>query len=159
MNESANNNTAYSAPEAALVSTEPNIDILQLKRFSTWAVLALNMITQGIYGAYWLSSRTNQLNKILDNKISTTPSMVYLVTVIAMLFLNMIAEENLDGAVLILFLVVFISFIVSYVMTVFKMKAALEEIMPSKSLGGAMTFLFSSVYFQYKINEEIDESS
>jgi len=54
--------------------------------------------------------------------------------------------------------------LIAYIVAVFSARKAVSEVINEGSaeevkLGGVLTFFFSAIYFQYKINEAIDNQS
>ncbi len=63
----------YSAPGTNVVTKQVNHNsgfIKQFKRFTTWGVIGLAIITLGVYLYYWMINRTKILNGLLpENRI------------------------------------------------------------------------------------------
>ena len=170
--QSSDNNAAeenaFEAPKADLSSTNTEKPILEIERFSTWGVFFLGMFTLGIYSIYWLYSRTQtincsaQENKVSTNLLNTYIGSIILVWVISIYggFTAAAGDSNIE---MVSSIITIINYII-YLVLIFAFRRAVTEVInmgtthPVK-LGGVMTFFFSVLYFQYKINEAIDEQS
>ncbi len=155
---------AFTAPEANLANVSEEKPVLELERFSAWGVLGLSIITMGIYYLYWLYSRGNKVNSLTTTaKVKIGMLVVYIVwTLISNVIQYVFPPE--DPTFLIGFGIVTIAMIIPYVLAVFSFRKALEEIInagtsETVALGGVLTFFFSAIYFQYKINEAIDNQN
>jgi hypothetical protein len=147
----------FAAPEAELTNkTMQNKPVLQFQRISAWFVFFIGLITLGIYNVYWLYSRTliaNNLTK--ENKVNIN----LLYSYVSLFSIGIVASIADIGSLS--FIVQIINLVV-YIFLVFSIRRALIEIINAGSeththLNGILTFLFSSIYFQYKINEAIDK--
>ncbi|AWB68378.1 hypothetical protein C2869_19080 [Saccharobesus litoralis] len=150
---------AFEAPKADLQSGSGAQDILEFKRFSAWGVFFLSIITLGIYYLYWLYSRGIQMNEFAQEaKVKMNALYAYIVLSVLANILG-IFDENTELAIAsgVLSLIGF----VFYIIAVFSMRAALQEVINKSAsepvkLGGVLTFFFSAIYFQYKTNQAID---
>ena len=147
---------AFAAPQAELSNnTVKEKPILQFERISAWFVFFIGMFTFGIYNVYWLYSRSLVANNLVkENKINITLVYSYISLFIISLVSTFTGLETLS------MITQLINFIV-YILLVFSMRRVFIEIINTGSenythLSGILTFLFSSIYFQYKINEAID---
>ncbi len=152
--ESAN---IYEAPEAELTqqNTSGNRPILNFDRFSAWGVFFLCLFTFGIYAVYWLVSRTNQANTLAKHKVSQ--NLVYGYVALYAINIGLAFTSIPEGLSA---LVSLASFVVGIVL-VFSLRRSIKELINEGSnepvhLGGILTFFFNVIYFQYKINEAID---
>lgn len=155
INENIEN--AFSAPEAELVDSSLNKPILEMKRFTAWGVFGLSVITLGFYGIYWLYSRASRLNSLASNKFNINLLHAYIVVYILSTALSFSSSESLTLISSILSVASFVFYIIS----VYGIRAVLSEVINTGSqeqvtIGGIKTFFFSTIYFQYKINEAID---
>jgi predicted membrane channel-forming protein YqfA (hemolysin III family) len=155
---------AFEAPKADLSTPATSNPILEMKRFTAWGVFGLSMITLGLYYLYWLFTRTKQIN--LLSKVAKVNVVALYVYIAATLISNVgqfaLNQEALVGSIFTF--VISIASLVAYIMTVFSARKALQEVInegsqESVKLGGILTFFFSAIYFQYKINEAIDNQS
>lgn len=154
---------AFEAPKANLTEVSSDKPILEMKRFSAWGVFFLSIVTFGIYYIYWLISRGNQINKISKgSQVKMNMLYIYLAFYIGSIILSAVAGEDttLDLASSLLSLIG----AVFYIIGAFSFRRVIEEVASVGSnepvkLGGILTFFFSSLYFQYKINEAIDNQS
>ncbi len=155
---------AFEAPKADLSTPATSNPILEMKRFTAWGVFGLSMITLGLYYLYWLFTRTKQIN--LLSKVAKVNVVALYVYIAATLISNVgqfaLNQEALVGSIFTF--VISIASLVAYIMTVFSARKALQEVINEGSqeavkLGGILTFFFSAIYFQYKINEAIDNQS
>ncbi len=147
----------YQAPEAELTQSNDgaNKPILNFDRFSAWGVFFLSIITLGIYGVYWLVSRTNKTNALASNQISMGLVYGYIALYVVNFVLSFAAVSPEIGGVVSL-----ISFVVAIIL-IFSLRTSLTELINEGSnepvkLNGILTFFFNVIYFQYKINEAID---
>jgi len=155
---------AFEAPKADLSTPVTNNPILELQRFSAWGVFGLSIITLGLYFIYWMFTRTKQINML--SKVAKA-NIVALYIYIGSSVISNISQYVLDPTnmvVAIVILIAGVAGIVAYIMTVFSARKALQEVINEGSqeevkLGGILTFFFSAIYFQYKINEAIDNQS
>ena len=155
---------AFEAPKANLSTPVTNNPILELQRFSAWGVFGLSIITLGLYFIYWMFTRTKQINML--SKVAKA-NIVALYIYIGSSVISNISQYVLDPTnmvVAIVILIAGVAGIVAYIMTVFSARKALQEVINEGSqeevkLGGILTFFFSAIYFQYKINEAIDNQS
>ncbi|MEI8642978.1 DUF4234 domain-containing protein [Pseudoalteromonas sp. Hal040] len=152
--ESAN---IYEAPEAELTQQNNggNKPILNFERFSAWGVFFLSLFTLGIYGVFWLVSRTNQANTLAKHKVSQ--NLVYGYIALYVINIGLAFTSIPEGLSAIVSLA---SFVVGIVL-VFSLRTSIKELINEGSnepvhLGGILTFFFNVIYFQYKINEAID---
>ncbi|KZY48172.1 MULTISPECIES: DUF4234 domain-containing protein [Pseudoalteromonas] len=152
--ESAN---IYEAPEAELTQQNNggNKPILNFDRFSAWGVFFLCLFTFGIYSVYWLVSRTNKANALAKNQVSQ--GLVYGYVALYVINIGLAFTSIPEGLSAIVSLA---SFVVGIVL-VFSLRTSIKELINEGSnepvhLGGILTFFFNVIYFQYKINEAID---
>lgn len=145
-------------------------DIPRLKTFLTFGVFLLNNITSGFYGFYWLYTRSLVLNKIKVYKISKNLLNGFAVSVLLLyaptllMFmpssLSFVAELFAENIIWLapLYFINIIIFLALYIELLFKFHDSLQDIIFSSSdteeisLNGLFSFLFSSIYLQYKIN-------
>ena len=152
--ESAN---IYEAPEAELTqqNTSGNRPILNFDRFSAWGVFFLCLFTFGIYAVYWLVSRANKTNALAKHQVNQNLIYGY-IAIYAINFVLAFTDisEVLSAMASIISLIVGLVFI-------FSLRTSLKELINEGSnepvhLSGILTFFFYAIYFQYKINEAID---
>ncbi|WP_308367534.1 MULTISPECIES: DUF4234 domain-containing protein [unclassified Microbulbifer] len=148
----------YSAPTSELTAATDDLISGDFQRFSAWWVFILSIVTLGIYPVYWICTRAQVVNRIHDNPIA--PAWFYLMAIFcALTFLAGFIIPEMG----IFYLMVYIGYIVTYLASLFKVKNRLQDLMSQSTgsayrLGPVMTFLFNSIYLQYKINEFIDQS-
>ncbi|WP_077339907.1 DUF4234 domain-containing protein [Pseudocolwellia agarivorans] len=155
---------AFEAPKADLSAPATDSPILQMERFSAWGVFGLSIITLGLYYLYWLYTRVNKINTL--SKVAKG-NIIALYIYIAANIVSNICQYALDPTNIVIAIVIMVAGLVglvAYVMTVFSARKALSEVINEGSqepvkLGGILTFFFSAIYFQYKINEAIDNQS
>lgn len=154
---SENTSNVYEAPAANLTENNEstNKPILNFDRFSAWGVFFLAIITFGIYGVYWLISRTNKANALATKQISQGLIYGYLALYAANLILSF------TEVMPVLSIIISLASIVVGLIYIFSLRASISELINEGSsepvkLGGVMTFFFNVIYFQYKINEAID---
>jgi len=144
----------YQAPDSELV-TESQGDV-NISRFTAWAVFGLGILTGGIYGAYWLYSRGQQLNAVSERKFPANVALGFIILSILYTVVSAVAGES--GIFAAILGILFLAYIATYIYLVFTFKKCLSGHTGIK-LGGVLTFFFSSIYFQYKINQYIDSQS
>ena len=154
---------AFEAPKADLSTPATSNPILEMKRFTAWGVFGLSMITLGLYYLYWMFTRTKQINML--SKVAKANVVALYVYIAATLISNVGQFAlNTKRSRFIFTFVISLASLVAYIMTVFSARKALQEVINEGSqeevkLGGILTFFFSAIYFQYKINEAIDNQS
>lgn len=152
--ESAN---IYEAPEAELTqqNTSGNKPILNFDRFSAWGVFFLSLITLGIYSIYWLVSRTNKANALAKHQVNQNLVYGYIALYVINFAVAFTSIPEVFSSIISI-----ITFIVGLVF-IFSLRTSLKELINEGSnepvhLSGILTFFFYAIYFQYKINEAID---
>lgn len=158
MNDSVQ--SPYQTPKADLIEVKHDGQAFPFERFTAWGVFGLSVITLGIYPIYWLYSRSNIANEVSPTKIEKFWLVALLVST-ALSFVAGLFSET--GVALFANVAIQIAYIVAYVVVAFKLKSILSGIMSQGSseiyqLSGLLTFFFSAIYFQYKINEYLDNS-
>jgi hypothetical protein len=160
----------YAAPASNVASDSLGQDVSKIKvfkRFTTWGVVGLAIITLGIYGYYWMYSRTKTLNTLIpENKIAgwLVPAVIGLGIInIIMSLLPLGAPELAESFALVSLPFSLIGFVLIIVWA-FKFRNRLNIISGSSKgnvfwLGPILTFFFQLYYFQYKINQMHDASS
>ncbi len=144
--------------------------IKEIKRLTTWAVVAFAMLSFGIYTFYWLYSRTKTVNNNLpeEDRIASWIPMVgitsfalyFVLSIVPPLFLISTNPElasilmGVGGIIGLVYIVVFLVWI-------FKFRSRLNLLSGSTSgekfwLGGILTFFLNVMYFQWKINQMHD---
>ncbi len=156
---------AFEAPKADLSTPATSNPILEMKRFSAWGVFGLTIITFGLYYLYWLYTRMNKINSLSTvAKANLTALYAYIViSVVNNAGSFFIDETQLVLASLGLIALALVGF-VALLISIYSTRRALSEVINKGSqeevkLGGVLTFFFSVIYFQYKINEAIDNQS
>lgn len=153
------NDDPYKTPEATLTTAGEAQNILDFQRFSAWGVFGLTIITLGIYSYYWMYSRMPTINAMHKDKISKGLLINFLVVTVLYYASSFVGETE---AAIIFTLGITLIYMVLYIIVVFKMRNRLQDIMNQSSnnqyqLGSVLTFFFNAIYFQYKINECIDD--
>lgn len=159
----------YVAPDAnlAVENSGSGVDaVKQFPRFTAWAVFGLSVITLGLYGYYWLYSRTNTLNDLSanENKIASWLPITTIAVAVVYWIMSLlpIFDPQMAGSLGIVSLVVSLTYIVLYLMWIFTFRSRLNLLSGANKgeafwLGGIMTFFFNVIYFQYKINQMHDQ--
>ncbi|MGO2477162.1 MAG: DUF4234 domain-containing protein [Pseudoalteromonas sp.] len=154
---SDNIENVYEAPESNLSqnNSSNNKPILDFERFSAWGVFFLTFLTLGIYGVYWLVSRTQKANSLAKHQLNINLLYGYIALYVINFALSFAALPPVLSFILSLS-----SFVIGLVV-IFTLRTSLVELINEGSnepvkLGGIMTFFFNIIYFQYKINEAID---
>jgi len=155
---------AFEAPKADLSTPATSNPILEMKRFSAWGVFGLTIITFGLYYLYWLYTRMNKVNSLSKvAKANLTALYAYIVISVVNNIASFAIDETQIIASLVLVALAMAGFVLLLI-AVFSTRKALSEVINDGSqeevkLGGVLTFFFSAIYFQYKINEAIDNQS
>ena len=160
----------YAAPNANVASDSLGQDVNKVKafkRFTTWGVLGLAIITLGIYGYYWMFTRTKTLNALIpENKLASwlVPAVIGLGIVNIVLSLLPLVSPDLAATLSLISLPFSIIGFVLVLMWAFGFRSRLNTISGSTKgnvfwLGPILTFFFQLYYFQYKINQMHDASS
>lgn len=153
----------YRTPDADL-SLDTGAGFPPFERFSAWGVFGLSVITFGIYMVYWLYSRTQVLNAFHSNKISDAVINLAMIGFILNLASSVIPESYYESlAVSLAVMAISIGYLVFYLIWLFGFRARLLEIAhadghPEFRVNPVLTFFFSNIYLQYKINQYIDRS-
>lgn len=151
----------YQTPAATLDRSDQQKVISSLGRFSAWAVFFLSTITMGFYSIYWMNSKSQITNKHHKIKLSNAWISMAFITAILSIFFSLVEQsETLQMASLINTIVYFIC----YLKVIFHLRHCLESILSKRCkhrfiLNAPLTFLFSVIYLQYKINQRIDGSA
>lgn len=149
----------YKAPEAQ-VEAPATGDLNQVfDRFSAWGVFGLSIITFGIYTIYWLYTRTQRVNDRTESDISWAFVNATIV-IYAISFLSSFGELISPEVAMVLSLASLVAWIMMIVWA-FKIRAAIHEYVNATKgnydwANAFLTFFFSSLYLQYKINKIID---
>ena len=160
----------YAAPESNVSSDSLGQDVNKIKafkRFTTWAVLGLAIITFGIYAYYWMFSRTKTLNSVIpENKVAgwLVPTVIGLGVINILLSFLPFASPELAASLAVISLPLSLIGFVLMIVWAFKFRNRLNIISGSSKgnvfwLGPILTFFFQLYYFQYKINQMHDASS
>jgi hypothetical protein len=155
-------NNPYKTPEAA-VGVERGGQLSDVfDRFSAWGVLGLSFITLGIYGIYWMYSRTQRINPHTSEPIGSA----FVTTTVALYVLGAMGNlaevlDMSDTVIVVLSLASLISGIMG-VIWIFKIRNRIHDYIGAVKgektwFGPVLTFFFSVIYVQYKINCVIDE--
>jgi len=161
------NNTDGSEPEHSpssnSINGKPSGPMQSLPRIPTLTVITFSILSLGLYGTYWLFTRTQIINRIHDKKIPMSVPH----TVIGLLLVNLIFSimsganpENMEYRDLAS--LSGLCFSLANLFWVFLLRNRIHRITfaGEKSLfwlNGIFTFLFQVFYLQYKINEYIDD--
>jgi len=161
------NNADGSEPESSVDSSNnsasPSSPMQQLPRIPTLTVVAYSILTLGLYGTYWLYTRTQIINQLHDKQIP----MAVPHAIIGLLLINFIFSimsgtnpENMEYRELVT--ISGLCFSLGNLYWVFLLRDRIHRITLAgeKSLfwlNGIFCFLFQVFYLQYKINEYIDD--
>ena len=162
MNDTSSN--LYKAPDAELVESADAKLGGKFKRFSVWWVVLLSFVTLGLYGVYWLYTRSQVINEELhDEGISNafiySAMIIYILAATVGNFLNFAVGE--DSPLTLLASLLSLIGTVMVIMWVFKIRGKMHQILGSDRggelwFGPIKTFFFNVLYMQYKINKIID---
>tara|TARA_B110000881_G_C18306086_1_gene379498 strand:+ start:72 stop:545 length:474 start_codon:yes stop_codon:yes gene_type:complete len=147
----------YSAPESNINEVSEGDDaIMQFPRFSAWAVFGLGIITLGIYTLFWFYNRLTVVNKNHTKPIAMGLFWAYIA-------LSVLSNGMSFSESWMLFASLFtVAGMIVYFVMIYTLRARLIDLIESaevtnlSKIGGVMTFFFSIIYLQFKINEAID---
>lgn len=152
----ADEDNIYAPPDAELDSGAASDGVLAFKRISAFMVFLLTFITAGIYGAYWLATRSKVLNTIQERPISGIVINGFLVSYIVSIVFSILLELQPDNvSYLSLNALLTLAYVVFYVILAFTFRSRLRDVtrdMPN----GILVFFFSAIYLQYKINVAVE---
>ena len=154
----------YEAPSADLSTADEQSDRLDIfKRFSTWYVFGLSIVTMNLYILYWFYSRTKTLNRlrgvtpISDNFMSVV--IVFNIVTVPLSFADLVFGHSQN----LLLVANICSFIAAVLLLIWAFKfrhrlnAFLEQYqLPHSKAGPVFTFLFQALHLSYKINENLE---
>jgi len=152
----------YVAPAASLIEEKEVATLVIYKKLSVWLVIFFNIVTLGIYSYIWIYIRTNTINLQSKNKISKlfvfSVLYLYVGTWVLDVVIRIIPVPIMLFQVNAVFNVVVWALHVAWL---FLFKSRLELLLSERKMiglhvSGIMTFLFGSVYLQYKINEGLE---
>lgn len=158
MNEVAIN--PYQTPESDVSAVQvPNKQVIKFKRFSAWWVFLLTTLTSGLYGMYWVYSRTNEVNQYHEKKISKFLLFLFLGSFLTMM--GTIPFANNEQLIMVCAAAT-IAYMVLYVIVIFKIRNRLKDIISDTAswqydVSIFLTFIFWATYLQFKINQLVDE--
>ncbi len=118
------------------------------------------MITLGFYLYYWLYSRTKVINSLHEKPIS----MILLGSLLTVFVVSSTSSFwGESPPAIIAGLIITLVYLVLYIVTVIKFKNRLQDLLTRAhgqqfKVGGFLSFMFSSIYFQYKINDFNEKS-
>ncbi len=149
----------YATPKAQLDTEAVRGNVLAFPRFSAWFVFLLTWLTLGIYHAYWIYTRGRITNRVLP---SGGVPLGLTIAVVILFCANLIASfasgmEPENRHLQMLGLLLSVAQWIVHLVWIFTFRDVLREISNKPAVSGWMTFFFSQLYFQYKINEFIDE--
>jgi hypothetical protein len=152
-------------PAPAAAATAPAPELVPLPPNLHWVLLLLIMIVGqflGLLAALFITVWSLILANWARRLVNRNTAMVLVAMYPAGIFAGVLAigvgtAANHD-ALIVLGILLLVAGVVSYVVGIFKIKAAMEDYYNSKEnislqLSGAMTFFFSLIYLQYHINQ------
>jgi len=152
------NENPYETPSSDIITNNPALSMQGFTRFSAWGVFGLSIITLGIYPIYWMYTRARVVNNIHENTISD--ALLYSIIVITILSFGIAFFEETDIIIMINGIITLI-YVVLTITLIFKIRNRLQDIMNggnlSYYLSPVLTFFFTSLYLQYKINQYFDD--
>lgn len=152
----------YAAPSAELNTPLNSNNLKQLPRFSAWWVLLLSIVTIGIYPLWWLYSRASTLNQIQSRPIAIELVYVLAVLLVGSFVLGFVAGFS-DTSYALIENTISIAYWVIYLIVAYSIRSRLHDMFQKEGhngkIGPILTFFFSTLYLQYKINEAIDVTS
>jgi len=148
-------------PQMAYPSAPPVVRAVPRPPRLHWGwVLALQIVTRGFFELAWLIVQANWVRKVRGRSRALPFSIALACLLPLMLFyvlfmgvlMRLIGTEFQNGVAIAVGLWV-ISFVVLRLVTVFTLRSELEEEPIAIPLGGAMTFFFGTIYFQYHLRD------
>jgi hypothetical protein len=119
-------------------------------------VLALSLVTLGLFGVVWLFVQAIWVKRVTGRNKAFGWTLAYLLYLPAMLFLGIVGglvavatSTPVESITEPLQLFARLAGIILYLFAAFTLKGELEADPVGVPLGGVMTFLFAPVYFQY----------
>ena len=150
-------------PHYAYPSAPPLVRMLPNPPRLHWAlVLLFSAVTFGLFGAIWLYVQSRWVRKMRDGKSSGyTWAMVYMIFLGAVLaggfclgiFIAFAKPEDAGTLQQGFSALTRLGGFVFYLAAVFTLKGELESNPIGIPLGGVMTFLFGTIYFQYHLHD------
>jgi hypothetical protein len=155
----------YAAPEASIepaVGTESSF--APFARFSAWWVFLLTIVTFGLYAYYWMFTRTQVINKNYpQHSIGTGLVWLALVVFVGQFIVSFAAGfmtptgVATGGPLAVLEPLASILASIMWLVWIFTIRNRINRISGAVSgepiwAGGVLTFFFSCIYLQYKIN-------
>lgn len=144
-----------SAPPVARVLPDP-------PRLHWGWVLALNIITRGLFGAVWFVVQANWVRKVRGRSTAFVWSIIHICIFPAIFFMAILTglaialmHQQDAGPPLIggLMVFCFLSIMVLYTVTAFMLRSELQAEPIGIPLSGVMTFFFGPIYFQYHLRD------
>ncbi len=137
--------------------------VRQLKSQGTWRLLFLGAVTLGIYMAHYIKRQTTVLNQHLDSEDAISEGLVTSILIFQYIsaILSVLGFVLGEGAPIVLFMIgnlLSMILVVLVVVWAFKSRNRMNTLLSvGKSdprwFSGCYTFLFTGLYFNYKINE------
>jgi len=133
----------------------------KLEYGSTWKLLGLGIITYGVYFAHYIKKQTTVINEGLEENEKISDSFITFVMVISYVslgfFFAYLFVEETHPIAGISSLVDFINN-VAFIVWGFKARSRMNRILSAQKkenewFHGLWTFLFTSLYFNFKINK------
>lgn len=160
-------NNPYATPEADLIANTGSEKDLSntFVRFGWGWTLLLALITNGIYSMYWIYTRTTAINNVVDKKISSTLVGAYIVSSLILISADIYMRFNSTPVDIFwaFFGIAALVYVVSIITWIFTFRARLNDMIDAgelntSRLGPVLSFFFNIIYFQFKINQAIDNS-
>ncbi len=154
----------YETPDADLSTPEEQSERLDIfKRFSTWYVFGLSIITLNLYILYWFYTRTKTLNRLKGvSPISDTfMSMTIMLNIISLpiSFAQPYFRDNQNYGLM----ADTVSILATLILLVwaFRFRHRLNNFLlqhqpTHRKAGPIFTFLFQALHLSYKINENLE---
>lgn len=156
MNGNTTETSPYTTPDSDLYAVEGSHKITNFKRFSAWGVFGLGIITFGMYPIYWLYTRSKTLNSFSENGISAVLLNILILFVVVSFSSGVLSGFMPENSIIAAANgILTLPYMILYLVVLYKLRNRLNDITESK-IGPIITFFGSSIYLQYKINEEID---
>ncbi len=149
----------YQTPEMPLIDISMENGEKHFSFFTAWAVFGLQIITFGYYFFYWLITRTIIVNKIHRNPIEPVWPILVLLLQLGLTAISIFTPG--DYFAIELLIAIQVMYYILYLIALYKLHFRLNDIINQGSqqrleLNGILTFFFSCIYLQYKINEYVE---
>jgi len=164
----------YSSPQSDVSTNETNSGALgSVKRIHTFLLIVLTFITMGLYPVYWMINRSRAMNKLDTTKKVSMISLglmllswvayivVYVQAIMTIISLGAISEAQINAVMLANLPIMgglYLGMTVFYYIWTYSFRKVMHQAVGIEKgnplwIGGIITFFFSMLYLNYKINQ------